>query len=111
VVAGAAGALQQASDAFGRTNLDHLIDRGKVHPQIQRRGGHHTTQRALPQAVFDAAALGRIERAMVQSQAFAPCRAQFLEFLKPQLRLRAGVGEKQRGPAAFHRSCHRRGQP
>ena len=48
-VVGAADALQQAGDALGRADLDHLVDAAPVDAEVERGGGDHGAQ--LPGAI------------------------------------------------------------
>ena len=55
LVAGAAGTLEQAGDALRTADLDDLVDRRKIHTEVERRGADHTAQRAVAEAVLDLA--------------------------------------------------------
>lgn len=96
-----AGALQQACDALGAADLQHLVHRRKVHAQVQAGGGHHAAQAAVAQAVFGRGAQRRIQRAMVQRQRGRILRPHCAQRLVPEFGLRARVGEHQAG-ALFH---------
>ena len=99
-VVGAADALQQAADAFGRADLDHLVHAAPVDPEIQRGGGHDSAQLAAGHGGFHAQALGEIQAAVVQAD--RQCGVVELpELLEQQLALRAGVDEYDRHAGLF----------
>ena len=52
-MSGASGALHQTRDAFGRTDLEHTIDRQEVDAKIKARRADHRFQLAAFKAKFD----------------------------------------------------------
>ena len=106
-MAAAAGALQQARHALGRADLQHAVDRQEVHAQIEAAGGHHRLQRAGLQARLDPVAHRLVERAVMQRDQPGPRRFGVEDRLVPDLRLRARVGEHQRGAAGGDLAHHR----
>ncbi|MNO96267.1 hypothetical protein D3C76_879310 [compost metagenome] len=52
-VARAPGALHEAGDAFGRTDLQHALHGQKVHAQVQAGGTDHRFQAALLEGALD----------------------------------------------------------
>ncbi len=87
--------LHQARRAFRRPYINDEIDGAPVDAEVERRGADHATQTAGGHGVFDAAALARIERTVMQSD-----RQRVLvdvpELLKDCLGLRARIDEDQR---------------
>ena len=65
-VVGAADALQQARDALGRADLDHLVDAAPVDAEIERGGRHHGAQLPRRHRRLDLAALLDVEAAVMQ---------------------------------------------
>ncbi len=55
-VVGAADALQQAGDALGGADLEHLVDAAPVDAEVERGGGHDGAQLAGGHRGFDALA-------------------------------------------------------
>ena len=95
-MAAAAGALQQPRHALGAADLDHPVDAGKIHAEVEARRGDHAAQRALAQTFFHREAQLGIDRAVVHGQRFRRFGPHGGERLVPQLGLRSRVGEHQR---------------
>ena len=75
-VAAAAGALQQPRHALGRADLQHALDRQEVDAEVERRGGDHRLQRALPSGPASTQSrTSLVERAVVQRDRCRPSRA------------------------------------
>ena len=94
-VIGATDALQKARSAFRRTDIDHQVDVAPVDAEIERGRGNHGLQAALGHCGFDLAALGDVERAVMQRN----CEAVVVDapqLLKDALGLAAGVDEDER---------------
>ena len=96
VVIGPADPLHQPRCAFRRADVDHEIDVTPVHAEIERGGTDHAAQLSGRHRVLDLAALGDIQRAVMQRDRqtiviHAP------EILEQHFGLASGVDEHQRG--------------
>ena len=88
--------LQEPRATFGGTDIDHQVDITPVHPKIQRRRAHHSTQLAGRHRIFNATPLRHIERTVMQGDGeIVVIRTP--EFLKKKFRLTARIDEHQRG--------------
>ena len=99
-VIGAADALHQPRGALRRADIDDQIDVAPVDAEIERRRAHHRAQFAGGHGVLDLAALGDVERAVMQGDGEivvvdAP------QFLEHEFGLAARVDEDQRGLVAL----------
>ena len=65
-VIGAAHALQQPRDTFGRADLDDLIHIPPINAEIERGGGDHRAQLTRRHGRFHLAALVNLQAAMVE---------------------------------------------
>ena len=98
-VIGAADPLHQPRGALGRADIDDEIDVAPVDAEIERRGADHAAQFARRHRVLDLAALGDVERAVMQRDREAVV-VHAPEILEQHLGLAAGVDEHQRGLVA-----------
>ena len=98
-VIGAADALHQPRGALGRADIDDEIDIAPVDAEVERRGADHAAQFARRHGVLDLAALGDVERAVMQRDREAVV-VHAPEILEQHLGLAAGVDEDQRGLVA-----------
>ena len=106
-MAGTSGALEQARHTLGAADLDHLVDRREIHAQIEAAGGHHTAQPAIGDHRLHPVAQIAIQRTVMQRDVFEPVGSRAQQRLMPELGLRPGVGEQQRGLGGFERGDHR----
>ena len=88
-------ALQQAGNALGRTDLDHLVYTAPIDAEIERAGRHHRPQRARRHRGLHLATLGDVQAAMMQADRQG-VGIEFPHRLKQQLALGAGVDEHDR---------------
>ena len=95
-VIGAADALQQPRAALGRADIDDQIDIAPVDAEIERRRAHHRAQFSGHHGVLDLAALGDVERAVMQRDGEIVV-VDPPQFLEKKFGLAAGVDEDQRG--------------
>ena len=95
-VAAAAGALQQARDAFRRADLQHALDRQEVDAEVERRGRDDRLQAPFLEAELDPVAHFLVERAVVERDDAGPVGPRVEDELVPGLGLRAHVDEDQR---------------
>ena len=103
-VAAAARALQQAADALGAADLQHLVDRREVDAEVEARRADHRAQAAVAQARLDPVAHVALERTVVQRDRAGPVGTRFEQRLVPDFGLRTDVGEHQRGSRALDRA-------
>ena len=94
-VVGAADALRQAARPLRRADMDDQIDIAPVDAEVEGGGADHGAQLAGRHRGFDLAALGGIERAVVEGDGEALC-VDAPQLLKDQLGLAARVDEEQR---------------
>ena len=99
-VVGAADPLHQPRRTLGRADIDDEIDVAPVDAEIERGGADHAAQPPGRHRVLDLAALGDVERAVMQRDGetivvHAP------EILEQHFGLAAGVDEDQRGLVAL----------
>ena len=99
-VIGAADPLHHPRGALGRADIDDEVDVAPVDAEIERRGADHAAQFAGGHRVLDLAALGDVERAVMQRDREAVV-VHAPELLEQHLGLAAGVDEHQRGLVAL----------
>ncbi|MCY1294807.1 hypothetical protein D9M70_441210 [compost metagenome] len=101
-VVGAADALGQTACPLRRTDMHDEIDVAPVDAEVERRCGDDSAQPVLGHRRLDLAALGDIERTVMQRdrQIVVVDRPEFLE---EQFRLAAGVDEEQGGAVLLDR--------
>ncbi|MNG81617.1 hypothetical protein D3C79_402700 [compost metagenome] len=103
----APGALHQARDTFGRTDLQHPLDRQEIHPKVEAGRADDGLEGALLEVPLDPIAGFPGQRGMVQSDQPSPLRARLEQGLVPQFRLGAGVGEHQAAGAGVDLAADR----
>jgi hypothetical protein len=91
-----AGALHGSADALGAADLDHLIDRIKIDAQIQAARADRRAQPSVAKHLLDCGAKLAIDRAVMHCDLADPILSDLEQRAKPQLGLRAGVGEDKR---------------
>jgi hypothetical protein len=84
-VAAAAGPLEEPGDPLRTTNLQDLLDRTEVDPEIEATGRHDSLQLPASQALFRCRAEFSIDRAVMKGE--FPVWLRALNRLKPPLRL------------------------
>ena len=99
-VVGAADPLHQPRGALRRADIDDEIDVAPVDAEIERGGADHAAQLSGRHRVLDLAALGDVERAVMQRNGKAVV-VHAPQFLEQHLGLAAGVDEHQRGLVAL----------
>ena len=104
-VVGAADPLHQARGALGRADIDDEIDVAPIDTEIERGGADHATQFPGRHRVFDLAALGDVERAVMQGNGEAIV-VHAPEILEQHFGLAAGVDENERGLVALDQLIH-----
>ena len=104
-VVGAADPLHQPGGALWRADIDDEIDVAPVDAEVERGGADHAAQFAGRHRVLDLAALGDIERAVMQRDR-EPIVVHAPEILEQHFGLAAGVDEHQRGLVALDQFVH-----
>jgi hypothetical protein len=99
-VVGAADALGEARSALGRADIDHEIDVAPVDAEIERGRAHHRAQLPVRHRRLDLAALGDVERAVMERDGKTVV-VDVPELLEDRLGLAAGVDEHERGLVAL----------
>ncbi len=102
---GAADPLHQPRGALGRADIDDEVDVAPVDTEVERGGADHTAQFAGRHRVLDLAALGDVERAVMQRDGQAVV-VHAPEILEQHFGLAAGVDEHQRGLVALDQLVH-----
>ena len=93
---GTADPLHQPRGTLRRADIDDEIDIAPVDAEIERRGTDHAAQFPRRHRVLDLAALGNVERAVMQRDR-KPVVVHAPQVLEQHLGLAAGVDEHQRG--------------
>ena len=104
-VVGAADPLHQPRGALRRADIDDEIDVAPVDAEVERGGADHAAQFAGRHRVLDLAALGDVERAVMQRDG-EPIVVHAPEILEQHFGLAAGVDEDQRGLVALDQLVH-----
>ena len=104
-VVGAADPLHQARGTLGRADIDDEIDVAPIDTEIERGGADHAAQLSCRHRVLDLAALGDVERAVMQRDGEAVV-VHAPEILEQHFGLAAGVDENQRGLVALDQVIH-----
>ena len=102
---GAADPLHQARGALGRADIDDEIDVAPVDAEVERGGADHAAQLSRRHRVLDLAALGDVERAVMQRDREAVV-VHAPKILEQHFGLAAGVDEDQRGLVALDQLVH-----
>lgn len=97
LVAAAAGALEEAGDAFGAADLEDAVDGGEVDAEVEGAGADDALEPAGGEEFFDLSADAFFERAVVEGDGADPIGAGAHEGLEPDFGLGAGVGEEEAG--------------
>ena len=84
-MAAASRALQEARDALGAADLQHLVDRREVDAEVEARRADDGAQPLRAQAVLDPVAHVALERAVVKRDLPGPVRARLEQRLVPDL--------------------------
>ena len=93
LVAAASRPLLEAGHPFWTAHLNNLIDRRKIHAEVEAAGADHTFHCACAETVLGGSAVGSFNGAMMHRKVRRPPGAEFQQGLIPQFSLGPGVGE------------------